>query len=54
MRLILRKFFQGIWTKYGQPGPLLDGMIVSLVSLAHFIQQTVCNISRRKIVELDK
>jgi hypothetical protein len=53
-RGLVRVHVNGVWTKYGHPGPLLDGTVVSMEELPIFIRQTVCNIGRRKAVELEK
>ncbi|KAF7639241.1 hypothetical protein Mgra_00001202 [Meloidogyne graminicola] len=43
----------GIWTKQGKPGPLHNGTVVSSRALPSLLRQTICNISRRKAVEID-
>uniref|UniRef100_A0A183BS79 Rap-GAP domain-containing protein n=1 Tax=Globodera pallida TaxID=36090 RepID=A0A183BS79_GLOPA len=43
----------GVWTKYGQPGPLLNGTVVSMGALPALLRQTICNMARRKAVELE-
>uniref|UniRef100_A0A914IE06 Ral GTPase-activating protein subunit alpha/beta N-terminal domain-containing protein n=1 Tax=Globodera rostochiensis TaxID=31243 RepID=A0A914IE06_GLORO len=43
----------GVWTKYGQPGPLLNGTVVSMGALPALLRQTICNVARRKAVELE-
>ncbi|CAD5213097.1 unnamed protein product [Bursaphelenchus okinawaensis] len=45
---------EAIWTKAGQPGPLVDGIVVSVEVLPALLRQTVANISRRKAVEVDQ
>uniref|UniRef100_A0A1I7SV89 Rap-GAP domain-containing protein n=1 Tax=Bursaphelenchus xylophilus TaxID=6326 RepID=A0A1I7SV89_BURXY len=45
---------EAIWTKAGQPGPLVDGIVVSIDALPSLLRQTVANISRRKTVEVDQ
>lgn len=51
---LIRVHTDGIWTKNGQPGPLVDGLVSSVPALAALIQQTVCSIARRKVIEIDK
>lgn len=43
----------GIWTKQGKPGPLHNGTVVSTRALPSLLKQTICNIARRKVVEID-
>ncbi|KAL3123072.1 hypothetical protein niasHT_001272 [Heterodera trifolii] len=43
----------GVWTKYGQPGPLLNGTVVSMTALPSLLRQTICNVARRKAAELE-
>ncbi|KAK0395362.1 hypothetical protein QR680_001246 [Steinernema hermaphroditum] len=50
---LVRVHIDGVWTKCGPPGPLCDGMVVSLDSVATLLRLTVMNITRRKAVELD-
>uniref|UniRef100_A0A1I7Z3Y0 RALGAPB_N domain-containing protein n=1 Tax=Steinernema glaseri TaxID=37863 RepID=A0A1I7Z3Y0_9BILA len=50
---LVRVHVDGVWTKCGPPGPLCDGMVVSLTSVATLLRLTVMNITRRKAVELD-
>ncbi|KAE9552453.1 hypothetical protein FO519_004338 [Halicephalobus sp. NKZ332] len=50
---LVRVHVEGIWTKYGQPGPLADGSVVSLGSLPKLLKQTISSISRRKCFEID-
>jgi hypothetical protein len=50
---LVRIHIEGIWTKYGQPGPLADGIVVSLGSLPQLLRETICSIARRKCLEVD-
>ncbi|KAI1726781.1 ral GTPase-activating protein subunit beta [Ditylenchus destructor] len=50
---LVRVHTDGIWTKNGHPGPLVDGLVSSVSTLAALIQQTVCSIARRKVIEID-
>lgn len=50
---LVRVQIEGVWTKYGIPGPLSDGAVVSLSSLAQLLRETVCSIARRKCLEVD-
>ncbi|KAH7729802.1 hypothetical protein AAVH_02276 [Aphelenchoides avenae] len=50
---LVRVHTEGIWTKYGQPGPLQDGMVVSTAVVSSLLRQTVASIARRKVVEVD-
>lgn len=50
---LVRVHINGIWTKYGQPGPLADGTVVSLDSLPLLIRQTISSIAKRKCYEVD-
>uniref|UniRef100_A0A914YH21 Rap-GAP domain-containing protein n=1 Tax=Panagrolaimus superbus TaxID=310955 RepID=A0A914YH21_9BILA len=50
---LVRIHIEGIWTKYGQPGPLADGSVVSLGSLPQLLRETICSIARRKCLEVD-
>jgi hypothetical protein len=50
---LVRIHIEGIWTKYGQPGPLADGIVVSLASLPQLLRETICSIARRKCLEVD-
>lgn len=52
---IIRVHTEGVWTKkYGQPTPLIDGMVVSSDLIVPLLQQTICSIARRKMFELEK
>lgn len=43
----------GVCTKQGRPGPLHNGTVVSTRALPLLLRQTVCNVARRKAVEID-
>ncbi|MFH4973475.1 hypothetical protein AB6A40_000184 [Gnathostoma spinigerum] len=44
---------KGAWTKYGLPGPLFDGCVVSNRSLPLLIRKTAVSIVRKSTVELE-
>ena len=51
---LVRVQTDGSWTKYGQPGPLLDGAVASADSIGDLLRLTISNLVRRKMVEYDK
>uniref|UniRef100_A0A7E4UYX2 RALGAPB_N domain-containing protein n=1 Tax=Panagrellus redivivus TaxID=6233 RepID=A0A7E4UYX2_PANRE len=51
---LIRIHVDGVWTKHGQPGPLVDGAVVSISALPALLRQTVASIARRRcLVEVD-
>jgi len=50
---LIRVQVDGVWTKYGRPGPLVDGSVVSIDLLGDMLRQTVGNIARRKLFEVE-
>ena len=53
-RGLVRVQVDGVWTKYGQPGPLLNGSVVSAKELPVLLRHTVASGARRKAVEIEK
>jgi hypothetical protein len=53
-RGLVRVQIESVLTKYGHPGPLLNGSVVSEQCLPDLLKQTVCNVARRKAVEVEK
>ncbi|KAI6183370.1 Ral GTPase-activating protein subunit beta [Aphelenchoides bicaudatus] len=53
-RGLVRVNVESVWTKTGQTGPLVDGVVVSTSALPTLLRQTVANIARRKAVEVDQ
>ncbi|KAI6180617.1 Ral GTPase-activating protein subunit beta [Aphelenchoides besseyi] len=51
---LARLHVESVWTKAGQPGPLVDGLVVSTLVLPGLLRQTIANIARRKAVEVDQ
>jgi hypothetical protein len=50
---LVRIHVESVWTKTGQTGPLVDGIVISLGALPSLLRQTVANIVRRKAVEVE-
>lgn len=40
--------------RFGEAGPLVDGVVVSLANLPSFIRNTILNTSRRDVAEIEK
>uniref|UniRef100_A0A914CZF2 Ral GTPase-activating protein subunit alpha/beta N-terminal domain-containing protein n=1 Tax=Acrobeloides nanus TaxID=290746 RepID=A0A914CZF2_9BILA len=51
---LVRVHIEGIWTKYSQPGPLVDGMVISTTALSTMVRQTIISIARRRLIEVDQ
>ncbi|KAI6216469.1 Rap-GAP domain-containing protein [Aphelenchoides fujianensis] len=51
---LVRVHVESVWTKAGQAGPLVDGVVVSTAVLPGLLRQTIANIARRKAVEVDQ
>jgi hypothetical protein len=50
---LVRIHVESVWTKSGQTGPLVDGVVVSTTALPILLRQTVANIARRKGIEVE-
>ena len=50
---LVRVHVESVWTKAGQCGPLVDGLVVSTVALPPLLRQTVANLARRRAVEVE-
>lgn len=50
---LVRIHIEGVWTKYGEPGPLVNGIVVSTASLPQLLRETICSIARRKCLEVE-
>lgn len=50
---LVRVHVESVWTKTGQTGPLVDGVVVSTCALPTLLRQTVSNLARRKAVEIE-